>query len=59
MGLEMNQRGNMKGLVTRGRNGSPYLLAFVWGGRERRCFIASGSSLEEGASYAREVEAGR
>ena len=42
MGLEMDQRGDMKGLVTRGRNGSPDLLAFVWVDRERRCFIASG-----------------
>jgi Transposase IS4 len=52
--LELQERGGRKGLIARDDNGYPNLLAFVWMYRELRYFIASGSSLDEGAPYIRE-----
>jgi Transposase IS4 len=52
-GLELQKRGDRKGLIMRGGSG-PLLLAFVWMDRDHhRYFIASASSLQEGASYNR------
>jgi hypothetical protein len=51
--LELQQRGDRKGLMMRGVDGEPSLLAFVWMDRNRRYFIASGSSLNPGVPYNR------
>lgn len=52
--LELENRGDRQGLFSRDASGTPELLAFVWMDRDRRYFIASASSLEEGAAYARD-----
>jgi hypothetical protein len=49
-GLELQKRGNRKGLTMRGNTS---LCAFVWMDCDCRYFIASASSLQEGASYNR------
>ena len=49
--LELEERGDMSGLVTKDENGAPNLLAFVWMDRDRRYFIASASSLTAGKPY--------
>ena len=51
--IEMQSRGERSGLVMNGNEGGPSLLAFVWMDRDRRYFISSASSLEEGLSYNR------
>jgi hypothetical protein len=51
--LELENRGDRAGLVHYGPDGNPSLLAFMWMDRNRRYFIASGSSLEEGEEYIR------
>ena len=51
--VELQDRGDRKGLVTRGSDGQPSLLAFVWMDRQRRYFISTASSLDAGAPYAR------
>jgi hypothetical protein len=50
----MENRGERKGLIAKGEDGAPSILAFVWVDRDRRYFIASGSSLEEGEQYVRD-----
>jgi hypothetical protein len=52
--LVLSGRGDRKGLVAANDNGQPYLLAFVWVDRERRYFISSASSLQEGTPYVRQ-----
>jgi hypothetical protein len=52
--LELHSRGDRRGLVTRDADGQATLLAFVWMDRNRRYFIASGSSLQEGLPYSRD-----
>jgi hypothetical protein len=52
--LEMQNRGERKGLVTKNANGDPAMIAFVWMDRDRRYFIATSSSLEEGIPYVRD-----
>jgi Transposase IS4 len=52
--LELQVRGDRQGLITRDSNGCPSLLAFVWMDRDRRYFIASGGSLDEGSPCIRE-----
>jgi hypothetical protein len=53
-GIDLQQRGHRKGLITRDMDGKPSLLAFVWMNRDRRYFIASGSSLSEGIPNVRD-----
>jgi Transposase IS4 len=53
-GIELQQRGDRKGLIAKDNEGKPNLLAFVWMDRARRYFIASGSSLAEGMPYIRD-----
>lgn len=52
--LELQARGDRRGLIAKNEDGKPYLLSFVWMDRERRYFIATGSSLAEGAPYFRD-----
>ena len=52
--VELQQRGDRFGLVSRSADGVPYLLAFVWMDRDRRYFIASGSSLSDGTPIVRQ-----
>jgi len=49
--LELTERGEFKGLVTKAADGTCSMLAFVWMDRDRRYFIANASSLEEGEIY--------
>ncbi len=56
--VELTHRGDMKGLVSypEGEDPStsePSRMAFVWMDRERRYFVATGSSLNEGKPYTR------
>jgi hypothetical protein len=52
-GLELRDRGDCVGLVSKGIDGQPSLLAFVWMDRNRRYFIATGSCLQAGKTYSR------
>ena len=52
--IELQERGDRSGLIMRGPDGEPSLLAFVWMDRDRRYFIASASSLAEGEAYVRQ-----
>ena len=52
-GLELRDRGDCVGLVSKGVDGQPSLLPFVWMDRNRRYFIATGSSLQAGKTYSR------
>ena len=52
--LELQERGDRSGLIAKDEDGKPYMLSFVWMDRERRYFIATASSLSEGAPYIRE-----
>jgi hypothetical protein len=53
--FEMRQRGDRKGLVAYAEQDPtvPELLAFVWMDRDRRNFISSCSSLQEGREFVR------
>ena len=51
--VALQDRGDRKGLVTRGDGGQPSLLAFVWMYRQRRYFISTASSLDAGTPYTR------
>ena len=51
--LEMEERGDWHGVVTRGANDVTTLMAFVWMDRDRRYFIASASSLQAGLPHVR------
>ena len=50
--IELQQRGDFKGLTSSTNDGGT-LLAFVWMDRERRNFIATGSSLVNGTPNSR------
>jgi hypothetical protein len=52
-GLELQQRGDWKGLIAKGTDGHPNMLAFVWMDRDRRYFIATTGSLLAGTPYTR------
>jgi hypothetical protein len=52
--IELAERGDRKGIVANDTHGNVQLLAFVWMDRDRRYFIASGSSLQEGTPYIRD-----
>lgn len=52
-GLELQQRGDRKALISKSADGVPNMTAFVWMDRERRYFIASASSIDEGVPYSR------
>ena len=51
--VELQDRGDRKGLVARGDDGQSSLLAFVWMDRQRRYFISTASSLDVGIPYTR------
>jgi hypothetical protein len=51
--LEMQQRGDRHGVITRGTNSATTLMAFVCMDRDRRYFIASASSLSAGLAHVR------
>jgi hypothetical protein len=50
---ELQQRGDCYGLESKKADGIPYLLSFVWMDRDRRYFIALGSSLFDGTPLTR------
>jgi hypothetical protein len=52
-GIELQQRGDFRGLFTKDADGVPTLLSFVWMDRDRRYFISSCSSLDNGTPYTR------
>jgi Transposase IS4 len=52
--IELHERGDRRGVVSRDPDGTPRLMAFVWMDRDRRYFIASGSSLAEGTPFIRQ-----
>jgi Transposase IS4 len=51
--VELGTRGDRFGLIYVDEDNNPSLCAFVWVDRERRYFIASGSSMTDGAPYIR------
>ena len=51
--IELENRGDYRGVVSKNPNGRPIYAAFVWMDRDRRYFISSRSSLHEGAPYSR------
>jgi hypothetical protein len=50
-GLELQKRGDRKGLIMKGQEGGTSLLLFMCMDRDHHYFIASASSLQEGAAY--------
>jgi hypothetical protein len=52
--LKLHDCGDRQRPVTRDADGQPTLLSFVWMDRNRRYFIASGPSLQEGVASNRE-----
>jgi len=52
-GIEMRERGEWKGVVSKDEDGNPNMLAFCWMDRDRRYFISSCSSLDAGTPYSR------
>lgn len=52
--LELQVRGDRKGVVHRNEAGTPDMLAFVWMDKNRRYFIATSSSLQVGVPYVRD-----
>jgi hypothetical protein len=52
-GLRMNDRGERRGVISEDDDGDPIMMAFVWVDRDRRYFITTCSSLEEGRPYVR------
>ena len=51
--VEFTSRGQHKGMLHYDVNGKADMLAFTWVDRERRCFIATAGSLQEGKPYKR------
>ena len=51
--IELVERGYFSGLVCRDLAGNPNFLSFVWIDIERRYFISSASSIQEGTPYTR------
>ena len=52
-GLELENRGDRRGVIFK-QNQIPRMMAFVWMDRNRRYFISTSASLEEGNPYERE-----
>jgi hypothetical protein len=52
--VELSDLGDRKGIVAKHGRDDMQLLAFAWRVRDRRFFIASGSSLQDGTPYVRE-----
>jgi hypothetical protein len=50
----LGAKGSRHGLLAKDKNGHLELLAFVWADRDRRYFIASGSSMAEGTRECRQ-----
>jgi hypothetical protein len=51
--IELQARGDTRGVYTTNGSSEPAMMAFVWMDRDRRYFIASRSSLEPGLIYSR------
>ena len=51
---ELEERGDRYALLTKDDNNNPFLFCFVWMDRERRYFISSGLSMQEGKPQERE-----
>ncbi len=51
--IELHNRGDFRGVYTKDANGNTKAMAFVWMDRDRRYFIATRSTLEQGEYYAR------
>jgi Transposase IS4 len=51
---ELGERGDRLGLLSNNDQGRPNLLAFVWLDKDRRYFIATCSSLQEGQPHIRQ-----
>ena len=51
--LEMEARGEVRGVICKGDDDRPLMMAFVWMDRDRRYFISNRSSLEPGEPYVR------
>lgn len=51
--IELSQRGDRRGLIAKDSNNQPHMIAFVWMDHDRRYFIASASSLDDGLPYNR------
>ena len=51
--IEFNDRGETQGVVAKNVNGRATMMAFVWMDRQRRYFIATSSSLQQGLPYLR------
>ena len=49
----MRNRGERKGFVAHNNDGASTMMAFVWMDRDRRYFIATSLSLQEGVTYVR------
>ena len=49
----MAERGDRKALISYDNNNKPKYLAFVWVDRERRYFIVTASSMNEGTPWTR------
>ena len=52
--IELVNRGDRRGLIMYDNDSKPSLLAFCWMDRDRRYFIASGSSLSPGIPHVRQ-----
>jgi Transposase IS4 len=52
--IELPNKGGHVGLISKDDYGEPDLLSFVWRDRDRRYFIASGSSLAAGQPVSRD-----
>ena len=52
--LLMPNRGDRHSLLKKDNKGTPDMMAFVWVDRDRRYFISTASSMQEGDPYARE-----
>ena len=51
--VELQDRGDRKGLVTIGGDGQPSFLAFIWMDYQHQRFTSNASSLDADAPYAR------
>ncbi len=51
--IELHNRGDFRGVYTKDANGDTNAMAFVWMDRDRRYFIATRSTLDQGEYYAR------
>jgi hypothetical protein len=51
--LELSNRGDFKGLVSKKEDGTTDFLSFVWMDRDRRYFVSTTASLKPGRPYSR------